>query len=84
MLLFTVFFSIYLLGNFYILWRLGTLFGIRRGWLLYLLVAIVTFFIYSSGFTGFRFCQRPYKSFMPPDGFVDGSGIIITLCAFDL
>jgi len=43
MLFFTVFFSLYLLGNFYILWRLSTLFGVRRGWLLYSLVIIVTF-----------------------------------------
>ncbi len=50
MLFFTIFFSIYLLGNFYILWRLGTLFGVKRGWLLYSLVIIVTFSYIAAAF----------------------------------
>ncbi len=50
MLFFTVFFSIYLVGNFYILWRLSTLFGVGRGWFFYAIVIFLTFSYIAAAF----------------------------------
>ena len=84
MLFFTVFFSIYLLGNFYILWRLLHLFGVRRGWVFYALVFVVTFSYIAAAFLDSVFANGVTRMLVPADGFVDGGGIISALRAFDL
>ena len=84
MLFFTVFFSAYLLGNFYILWRLFGLFGARRGWVFYTLVAVVTFSYIAAAFLDSVFANRATRNVVHADDFVDGGGIIFALRPFDL